>query len=377
MFVVIVTCVALIEVLSFIVVTQMLVPRGYVYDPGRLRPLSSTEYKKAVVRVNNPSLASAKISTADGSRRSPGFDSNEPACVSLYGDSFTWADDVQDDQAWGHLLAQRLSCRVANYGLPGAGIDQALLRYENNTADKAEINVLAFFSEDIVRHVTRNIGWIYPQFPNALPVTKPRFSIDDDDSLILIPIKNPDYDIYPKYILNPGSYVSKDFLIPGGPSGLATSRFPYTRRMLETFLNYKIVAKIKGKPWYGDFYEATHPSQALQISAKIVQRFVDLSSQRNSLSLVVFLPSILDFIYYRKYDRWVYKPLVSEIEQQSIKVVNVAELFLNKKAVHDICDLYATQSGQGECGGHYSVEGNQLLADIMESLVSTLPSPSH
>ena len=367
-------CVALIEVLSFLAVDKVLVPKGYVYDPARLQPLSSAEYHEAVAKVENISSTAIKANTNDGSRPSPGFDNSKPACVSLYGDSFTWADEVEDDQAWGHLLAERLNCRVANYGRAGYGIDQAVLRFENNPNDKASINVLAFFSEDIVRHVTRNVGWVYPQIPNALPVTKPRFVIGSDKKLTLVPVENPDFNVYDKYIYEPASYVSKDFLVPGGESGLTISRFPYTYRVLQSFFNYKIIAKIKGKPWYGDFYEDTHPTQALEISVGIVKRFVDLSNERGTQSMSVILPSILDFVHYEKHGNWIYEPLASKLKERSITAVNIAELFLEQKAIGDVCELYSTQTGKGECGGHYSVEANVLLADIMERLVLALPT---
>ncbi|GIT20257.1 MAG: hypothetical protein CM1200mP39_30630 [Dehalococcoidia bacterium] len=55
-----------------------------------------------------------------------------------------------------------VGCSVANYGVPGFGIDQALMRFEDTAYDTAGTVVLSFFSEDIARHVTRNFDvWVY------------------------------------------------------------------------------------------------------------------------------------------------------------------------------------------------------------------------
>src|SRR5262249_30879361 len=74
---------------------------------------------------------------ASGSRYVPAFPVPGSTCVSLYGDSMTWGDEVDDEHAWGNILSRLLNCRVANYGVPGYGVDQAYLRFTTNEQDEA------------------------------------------------------------------------------------------------------------------------------------------------------------------------------------------------------------------------------------------------
>lgn len=74
---------------------------------------------------------------ATGSRPIPAYPEFGAACVSLYGDSFTFGMGVDDAHAWGNLLSKQLNCRVANYGVAGSGLGQALLHFESNDGDEA------------------------------------------------------------------------------------------------------------------------------------------------------------------------------------------------------------------------------------------------
>jgi len=51
-------------------------------------------------------------------------------CASAFGDSFTYGEEVENDQTWPHAVADALKCEVRNFGVGAYGLDQALLRYE-------------------------------------------------------------------------------------------------------------------------------------------------------------------------------------------------------------------------------------------------------
>jgi hypothetical protein len=90
---------------------------------------------------------------ARGSRINPAFPdpTKYKAWISLYADSFTWGSEVDDDHAWSNILSEMLRARVANYGSPGYGTDQAFLRFSHNAGDEAQIVFLNHMSENIKR----------------------------------------------------------------------------------------------------------------------------------------------------------------------------------------------------------------------------------
>jgi len=72
--------------------------------------------------------------------------------ISAYGDSFTFCDQVNDDQTWPYYLSKLTNTRVVNWGVGGYGTDQALLRLKQNLPKyRTDIVVLGVFSENINR----------------------------------------------------------------------------------------------------------------------------------------------------------------------------------------------------------------------------------
>ena len=111
-----------------------------------------------------------------------------PSCGSAFGDSMTRGDEVKDDEAWLHLLSERLGCNVQNFGVGGYGLDQAALRYELGTPP-GNFVILGLFIEMLRRDLAAS--WTFYRGPaqNNLPtyaVTKPMYVIEND-RLELIP----------------------------------------------------------------------------------------------------------------------------------------------------------------------------------------------
>ena len=72
--------------------------------------------------------------------------------ISVYGDSFTFCDQVNDDQTWPYYLSKLTNTRVENWGVGAYGTDQALLRLKQNLPKyRTNIVVLGVFSENINR----------------------------------------------------------------------------------------------------------------------------------------------------------------------------------------------------------------------------------
>ena len=137
---------------------------------------------------------------ASGSRRIPAFPEPGGACVSVYGDSFTYGDGVSAEHSWANVLSKRLGCRVANYGMSGYGTDQALLRFETNAEDEAPVVVLGHLSLNVMRNVNRLRGLLYPQTRYGL---KPRFILDENAELELLPLPELTAEEFARWVAHP------------------------------------------------------------------------------------------------------------------------------------------------------------------------------
>lgn len=102
-----------------------------------------------------------------------------------FGDSFTWCDEVGDDQTW-QVQLEREDARVEalNFGVPGYGTDQALLRFRRQGRRAADIVLIGIMLENIGRNVNRYRPLWYPRSRAAS--AKPRFVLDGD-ALRLLP----------------------------------------------------------------------------------------------------------------------------------------------------------------------------------------------
>ena len=72
--------------------------------------------------------------------------------LSVYGDSFTFGDEVDDDETWPYRLSQRMDTAVDNWGHSGWAPDQALLLFRQNLPTyRTRIVVLAVQTGNIAR----------------------------------------------------------------------------------------------------------------------------------------------------------------------------------------------------------------------------------
>ena len=355
--------VTVIELGSFMVLQLVLVPRGYVYKPKLVQTSTSyAEYQQQSLAPGGLGVDGAALHSSPSGETKPLTEpSNVSVCVSLYGDSFT------ADSRWGETIAAIFGCHVANYGVPGFGIDQALMRFEAVSNDTADVVVLSFFSEDIARHVTRNFDvWVYQpsHFGASVFAPKARYILGLNGELQHLPAQIMTFSEFEAAVRDPAQHIEHDYLAAGGASGLPIWRCPWTFTLARVFSHWKVRAKLAGLPWYGQLFLAGHPSQALEISTRIVERFVDVAQRRGKRSVIQLLPSILDFRHYSKSQTWPYQPLIDALASRDIEVHNLGEEMLEKINIEQACKLFDTgeSSGLDDCGGHFSDLGYEILA---------------
>jgi len=336
---------------SFLAV-KFLQQRGIFYAP--LEDLS--DYA-AYLDHRDPLLGWTKLSAddnvlPDGSRFSPALaDAGLQApCVSLYGDSFVWADEVDDAHAWGNLLAGRLGCRVANFGVRAYGTDQSYLRYLHSTAvDKGQVVVLGHLTENVLRNITQDFDLLYGLTRYGL---KPRFIIGPAGQLQLIPLPELSAAEFARLNRSPTEVLQHEYLEP------LQAGFPYVASLARVFGGYRVQAKLRGEPPYAAFYRPDHPSGALAITVGIMAAFVDEAKARADRPFVLVIPNLADLRYFEVNGRWLYAPLLAELGKRDIAFIDAGPGLLAALQGRDAQSIYAPVN-------HLNEEGNRLLADIV------------
>lgn len=104
--------------------------------------------------------------------------------ILVLGDSFTFGDEVNDDETYCHYLQRMLpAAEVINMGVHGYGHDQMLIHFtESGVKYQPDLVILGFNSFDMERNVL-----CFRDF------SKPRFKIDGDElSLTNSPVAHPE-----------------------------------------------------------------------------------------------------------------------------------------------------------------------------------------
>lgn len=169
------------------------------------------------------------------------------------GDSYTYGDEVLDEESWPAQLQKLTGRRVLNGGVTGYGFDQIVLRAEKLVrAHKPSTVILAFISDDIARTEMRSMWWR----------SKPWFAIEGDE-LVLKGIPVPDRTRLPLGI----------------------------RRRTEPFM--------LGLPWFVQsllgYHSRIHqPGYGLAIAQRLVERFAKFCTEHRIKAIILaqYEPSV-------------------------------------------------------------------------------------
>ena len=299
-----------------------------------------------------------------GPRPSPAFPDTGSSCVSLFGDSFTYGAEVGDDAAWGNVLAQRLGCRVANYGVGGYGTDQAFLRYRDRADEHAPIVILGIFEDNVQRNVNRLRELLAgsPEFS-----FKPRFKLGARDELVLLPLHLPDTSQARAFIESPERFLTDEYFVPGSPAGPVRPRLPFTLSLVRLLVHPDVRAVLTGHPYWERYYRPGHDSGALETTMGIVRAFRDETSRKGQRLLIVLFPSPKTMSKPDAARARPYQPLIDRIHTERIPIVDLSEGILVRLSGRTPCEI-ATQPGA--CRGHLNPEGNAWVAEIVSTALS-------
>ena len=299
---------------------------------------------------------------SSGSRIIPSFPDakNHQACISLYGDSFTYSSEVDHADAWSNVLSRLLGCRVANYGVGGYGTDQSYLRFKKNADDGSGIVFLNHLSENILRNVNQFRDLLYPA--KGLSFT-PRFVVNEAGDLDLIPLPAFSAAQYKDVVSYPAEYLSDEYFLPGGPSGVTVAAFPYTVSVARGFKHFHVKSRLRGEPWYLEFYNDDHPSRGLEVTAEILSEFHREALERGKLPVVTIIPTGVDLSYFLEHGVWPFDTLIGKLSVRDIEVFNFGEGILARIDNDNPCLLF------DDCSGHYNEKGYKIIAELAYELL--------
>lgn len=353
---------------SIIILINFLCLEGLSYYLGKYLETKGVLYKEQesfddfdnYLANRHPVLGWVPKLDADetGSRFIPAFPdpSHFVTCVSLYGDSFTWAAEVDNEHAWSNQLSLLLGCRVANYGVGAYGTDQAYLRFKLNIQDKSKLVIMSFLTENIFRNVNQFRNLLYPNLRYAL---KPRFILNSEGNLELIPLPDLSKNEYMQLVKKPERFLKHEYFFLEDFGQINRLRLPYTLSVLKCARHFYIHAKITHKPTYADFYQMYHKSGSLQITSKILIQFYKDALLEGRIPVVLIIPTYDDLLYYKQQKKWVFQNIIGLLTIEGIEPINVGNAMLEMIGARKFDDFFTNTTD------HLNAEGNKLLAAIV------------
>ena len=313
-----------------------------------------------------------------GSRKNPYLGSKESK-ISCYGDSFTFARQVNDDETWEYYLSELTKTNVQNFGVGNYGLDQAVLRLKREfPKNPTKIVIMGIVPDTISRILSM---WKhYYEYGNTFGF-KPKFKIHDGNLELL---KNPintekKFGEYEKFL----SYIQENDFFYKNKFKNEKISFPYSITILRNLKrNYGIINWVrKSKKTKSKNQETTKlPWDLMSIIMrinldwriklfkdknttilfkKIIEEYVNYSKQYNFKPIFILLPQKDDILFIKKKYHF-YQKFIDEI----MKINGLIFIDITKELLkyNKLDQLY---SEDNEYGGHYSKIGNKLLAKII------------
>lgn len=247
------------------------------------------------------------------------------------GDSFTMGWGVSNDQTWCQLLTsinQRL--QTMNMGQGGYGVDQVYLWYKRDgTKFEHNIQIFAFITDDFVRM----------QSAKFFGYGKPLLFLEN------------------------GELVNHNFPVPRGaflfPKTREGSRYIQELRFL--YLWQKLFPR---KLETDNQYVAQTPA----IAMKIFEELAETNRDKNSTLVVIYLPISSDY-YKNESDFW-RQYLQVELEKRNIIYLDLIAEFRKRMPNEQVGTAFLGSNG------HYSVSGNEFIANLLYEKLLSLPEVS-
>jgi hypothetical protein len=201
--------------------------------------------------------------------------------ISAYGDSFTFGDEVENNETYPFFLSQLSQSNVINYGVPAYGTDQALKKLEQNLkkGKRTDVVVLEFIQDSVRRNMN-----MYLVF---------KYGFDSWTRYMFKPMLYKDSDGY-KWVENPLRKLESagDILKAYEESKKydwfynhphPEIFFPYSVSAIKT-LQYRLKQKYGGTPDWG------HKESERKMK-ELIKIYSGLSKKYNFIPVIVYIPA--------------------------------------------------------------------------------------
>lgn len=270
--------------------------------------------------------------------------------IATFGDSFTYGDEVANEDAWQEqMMKGKSDLEALNFGVGAYGLDQAFLRYrQDGIGYRPHMVMIGFMSENIARNVNVFRPFYFPN--TASPLTKPRFKIEKDTLTLL---ENPVQELgrYEDLLSSPETFLP----LIGNEDYWFRTKYKRGRfDILPSVRLYKVVRyelfteRLIKKGVYND------GSEAFRVTVKIFDSFVKKVLQERSLPVILLFPTKGDVMIHRGSEKKMYAPLVDYLKERNYPYLDLMDAFQGQGRYNKVDDLFLTY--------HYSPLGNRLVA---------------
>ena len=351
------------------------------YDPilGWVRKPNTQHSEKGRDRMTNWNI------NLQGSRANPEHKSLSNK-ISCYGDSFTFARQVNDNETWEYYLSKLTNTNVQNFGVGNYGLDQSLLRLKREfPKNKTEIVIMGVVPDTISRIVS--VWKHYYEYGNTFGF-KPRFylknielclfnnPIDSESKFqkyysYLSEIQKYDFFYERKFkkellsfpylisiLKNPKRNLSIIFwvLLTTFLKNIKKNNSPLEWKAMEIIMNTNL-------KWRLFLF---NDNNVTTLFKKILEDYVQFSKENNFKAVFILFPQKDDVIFIKSQFHF-YQNFLNEILSiDGLYFIDILKSLLDEK------NLDSIYSDDNSYGGHYSVEGNKKIANIISSEIIKL-----
>ncbi len=276
--------------------------------------------------------------------------------VAAFGDSFTHADDVSNEESWEEqLTAIDPQFETLNFGVPAYGLDQSWLNYkEKGKAFHPDIVLIGFMSENINRSVS-----VFRPFyvkKGSFFFSKPRFELKEG-RLGLVPNPITAKEDYRTLLEGPPA---------GGWEALGKHDYFFMRYYRPCWTDFSLLMRVVRylKSRLDELYldprtilrrgMYNEHSEALLVTEKVLDAFYEEVANDGSRPIVLLFPDSNDVRRHEKGLPRVYAPLKAYVENKGYAVVDLVHAFDDGQQ-RSLKELFGP-------AGHYTALANEKVA---------------